>query len=480
VKVPTELYSGFRENNTHPGHAPLITDLTFRSISDHVIDQGSEWFDPDEVQQGDTVYLNLWYLDWFHSEIHDLIKHPYILISCDVGHCHPSPSAQKLLYDPKLAAWFCRNILFSYHPKLFQIPMGQSERFFSYLCLSDLEELARQKPFKKKHLLYMNFLPRDHGDRKKIVRLFENEPYCFSRNKSGFYDVLPLLEYYKELSLSMFALSPVGLEHDCMRTWEAMTLDCIPIIEHSFLDPLFVDLPVVTVHDWTEINEPFLREKYEALKNRKTEKVYFGYWHDQIKEMQKRIRMGDLSSSQLEKTSWEEQDLNDLISILREEDGKKPFLIYKGFLTTVRSLQIANAAPYFYIYLRDPFLDQETLNDFWKYTENFWLLRKSNKIKLISEEEFNNKFANYNPFLISPAPIFLDLTYQRSSLLSDFGNFRHRLLSDLSDLYQNMGPGGLLCGNCASDSYVGEVLQQLSEKYPLNMRRRGNFWFFRK
>jgi hypothetical protein len=248
-------------------------------MCDHVIDQETLQFDPDKVLQGDTIYLNLWYLRWFHDEVHDRIKYPYILVTCDVGDWHPDPDLHKFLYDPKLAAWFCRNILFSNHPKIFQIPMGQTDRAFGYHCLPRLEELTRQKPFEKKHFLYMNHFPRDHVARKKVIELFEEAPYSFSRNYSsvpqGHYTHLSKEDYYQELAASTFVISPLGLETDCVRTWEALALGCIPIVEHSFLDSLFEDMPVLLVHDWKEINESFLKEKYEELKGKRWDKAYF-------------------------------------------------------------------------------------------------------------------------------------------------------------------------------------------------------------
>ena len=176
LKVPTERYKGSFDKSKHPGHYPFISYLTFRNVCDIVIDDATEWFDPDRVEPGDTIYLNIWYLDWFVKHVHDRIKHPYILVSCDVGAWLPHPEHKKLLYDPKCAAWFCRNMVFSYHPKLIQIPTGQDLGQFilddpnitSYL----LNAIA-QKTLPKKHLLYMNHYPRAHGERDQLVKLFE-------------------------------------------------------------------------------------------------------------------------------------------------------------------------------------------------------------------------------------------------------------------------------------------------------------------
>jgi hypothetical protein len=482
-KVPTHLYSNWGTEAGHPGHDPLITHLTFRSICNHVIDQSTEWFNPEEVQQGDTIFLNLWYLDWFETEIHDQIRYPYILISCDVGNWFPDPRIQKLLYDPKLAAWFCRNIIFSDHPKLFQIPIGQTERYFGDEWLTYLKNLIGQTPFPKQHLLYMNHFPRSKGDRDKIVKLFENEDFCFSRNhENQQYDHIPKGAYYEEVALSQFCISPLGLETDCVRTWESVALDCIPIVEHSFLDSLYEDLPILIIHDWTQINRSFLIEKYEELKGRKKDKGYFAYWRTTIQETQNKVRNNELSFCQLEATQF---DCQGLIEILKEEEN--PFLIYKGFLTTLHSLQIVNSAPFLLkIYLRDPWLKEESLVRFQGYLSDSEILANKQKIFIISENQFNNECINYDPFISGQfSPIFLDLTYYRNSLLPIFRedqmkDFRHNLRNDLEDLYKKMGPGALLCGNGMEHTYVAEVLENLSKKYDLNIGKKGNYWFLKK
>jgi hypothetical protein len=154
-------------------------------MADHLVDQTVEWFDPAAVKLGDLVYVNAWLLPWFLSLAHDQIAFPYILISGDVGDWMPDPNLQKLLYDPKVAAWFCRNIVFSHHSKIFQIPMGTDYSLFNFETTQVgalLNVMAKRLP--QKHLLYMNHYPRVHGGRARLVEMFENEPYCFTKVRS--------------------------------------------------------------------------------------------------------------------------------------------------------------------------------------------------------------------------------------------------------------------------------------------------------
>ncbi len=489
---PFERYKNHWKPDFHPGHYPFISELTFRAYSDHVIDHTIETFDPDWVKPGDTIYVNVWFLEWFEEFVHDQIKHPYILISCDVGQWQPHPCTKRLLYDPKLAAWFCKNIIFSNHPKLFQLPMGQNIFTFGdgisngvnfdgrsgVTWLAELLKLTWEKPFEKKHLLYMNHFPRAFGDRERIVKLFEQAPFCFTKNHSDReFQYTPRYLYYKELAASQFVLSPYGLEIDCVRNWEALVLDCIPIVEHTFADALYEDLPVVLVHDWNEINEAFLNEKYEQLKHLNTDKAYFDYWIRLIKNAQNKIRKGDLSSAQLDATLFSREDLEDLGAILSQKRNQKhSALIYKGLLTSARPLQIAKAFPFISeIRLYDSWINQKTLLDFFHYLEDKSLARSLSKVRLLSTED---TFESLGP-PSDATSIFLDLTHYRIALTGS-SDYRHTLKRDLTTLYALLKKQTLLCGNMARNEYVKEVLIRFSKETGAAVTTQGNFWFLTK
>lgn len=476
IKVPTELYAGLGDKRELPGHYPFISHLTFRSICDISIENTTEWFDPDEVKRGDTIYLNIWYLGWFLKEAHDRIKHPYILVTGDVGGWLPPHELKRLLYDPKLAAWFCRNMLFSYHPKLIQIPMGQDYTLFSNGpdVTKPIQQAIANKAVPKKHLLYMNHLPRQHGDRQLIVKIFENEPYCLTRNRSDQeYRYLHITDFYQEMLTCNFVLSPLGLETDCVRTWEAIVVGCIPIVEHSFLDPLFDRLPVLMVHDWKEINAGFLEKKYGELKDRKTDEAFFDYWWNRVKEAQTKVRNGENRFSQLEATQFSVQDLENLCSIL--EKDRRHSLFYMGFLSTARPLQLANAITT-RIYLYDPWLDKGTFSTFEKYLVDQSLLENDQKISLFEKErEFFNRLSNKKE-----SSLFLDLTYYRSSIFIDFSEFRHKLKRDLIELYLRIPSNTLVCGNMFQNDYVKECLEMFANENKIEIQNRGSFWFFTK
>jgi hypothetical protein len=82
-----------------------------------------------------------------------------------------------------------------------------------------------------------------------------------------------------------FVLSPQGNGLDCHRTWEALCLGCYPIVKTSWLDPLFDDLPVWIVDDWTDITAESMQDKANVLDagKFKMEKLTLKYWQELIR-----------------------------------------------------------------------------------------------------------------------------------------------------------------------------------------------------
>jgi hypothetical protein len=79
-----------------------------------------------------------------------------------------------------------------------------------------------------------------------------------------------------------FELSPRGNGIDCHRTWEALILKTIPIVQTSKLDPIYRELPVAIVRDWNEVTPERLklwREQFrDLIDGPMPAKLYASYW----------------------------------------------------------------------------------------------------------------------------------------------------------------------------------------------------------
>ena len=181
--------------------------------------------------------------------------------------------------------------------------------------------------------------------------------------------------------------------------------------------------------------------------------------------------------TQLEATQFEKEDTDDLSKILSRYNRKKYTVIYKVSLETARSLQILNKIPLIStIFLHDPWMNKENFQLFSQHLTDTSLLKNKKKLQILqSEVQFNQMLTNASNY-----SFFLDLTYQRHSLLCDFNNFRHRLKQDLKEISQSLLYGTLVCGNRAHYPYVKESLSRFSKENNISIEIQGNFWFFTK
>ncbi len=93
-------------------------------------------------------------------------------------------------------------------------------------------------------------------------------------------------EYLMALGQHRFVLSPRGNGLDAHRTWEALMVGAIPICRSSALNPLYEQLPVLIVRDWSDVTPQLLQSFLVNYTIRKPlyryEKLFADYWLGQI------------------------------------------------------------------------------------------------------------------------------------------------------------------------------------------------------
>lgn len=470
--------NGFEKD--HPGDYPFPTEASFASIADHVINSATKDFDPENVKEGDTIFIRDWYLPWFLKYIHPKIKHPYILISNDSDGFHPDlglwdydekngwpPSVsaiRTLLYDSKIAAWFCKNMLISRHPKITQIPIGPNILYWGAFTAKDYLLHLSEQNIDKQYLLYMNMQLASHPSRPAIWEYFKNKPFCYTHSKS-----LNRYEFYDDLAKAQFVLAPPGYGPDTVRFWEAIVLNCIPVVKHSELDDLYSDLPVAFVHSWEDIDENFLKKKYEELKDYPKEKAYLDYWAKKIAEIQKKVRAHENDFSTVEATKFSEKTLENLISILQNSKAEQGQLLCKGAIMGLRPFQIASKSESFFkIYVQDNW-------GAWAHENPSAHLCRFTKNRLI---KIKKKIIPLNP---GNMPVhLLDEANALTHIFFDLSYLRSNLENDLEEIFPKAGSGMLICGNLADDPYVKEVLERFVNNHNVLMQQKEDIWFFTK
>ncbi len=261
--------------------APYLSGDTFRASCDHACDEISR-FIPELVRRNQTVFVKGDMVQKFFAYYHPRIQSPYILISHNSDEMLPG-RFQSYLDDPKILAWFTQNPDGTLHPKLHPIPIGVENRHWKPFNVELIAEV-KEKQLPKTDLLYCNFtLSTYPKERNYVYALFANKPYTLtkSRNNQGWENFHP---YTHEIAASKFVLCPRGNGLDTHRLWETLYLGSYPVTKTSPLDPLLEGLPVVIVDDWNQVNEEFLNQKYEEIRQKSYDmsKLFFDYWLREI------------------------------------------------------------------------------------------------------------------------------------------------------------------------------------------------------
>ena len=77
---------------------------------------------------------------------------------------------------------------------------------------------------------------------------------------------LPPIDYFLNLPLYKFVISPEGNGIDCHRHYEALMAGCIPIIEKNILtEHKYKNLPILYTTDYTEITDEYLNNIYISM-----------------------------------------------------------------------------------------------------------------------------------------------------------------------------------------------------------------------
>lgn len=282
--IPGMIFANCRYlGNDRRSSFPFISGDTFRAYCNWIMDETGTNFIPEQVKEGDAIFVRTDMLPTFISAIHPHISNGYILVTHNDDLPIPGPSAN-LLEDEKLIAWFGQNVEHEGHPKLHPVPIGIANRYWSHGDIGVISQMQeRVGKENRPYWLYMNFLIRTYpAERSYVYETFINRPYCVTKESVDTY------VYLDDLIKSKFVLSPRGNGIDCHRTWEALLMGAIPIIKSSSLDPLYQDLPVLIVNSWDEITNEKLEKEWERIQagSYKLEKLYAGYWLDLISSYQ--------------------------------------------------------------------------------------------------------------------------------------------------------------------------------------------------
>uniref|UniRef100_A0A6C0DP82 Exostosin GT47 domain-containing protein n=1 Tax=viral metagenome TaxID=1070528 RepID=A0A6C0DP82_9ZZZZ len=272
-----------------------------------VFDGGYEVGFEKKIKDGDILYVCNSVIPLLSKHFH-LIPAKIILVSgdsdrgCWYDMFQNESEFLQFIQNPKIIHWFSQNCLYLNCPKLSPIPIGLDYHTLSqkgtewgpqaspYEQETELNNIIKTyaKPWNERIFqttIYSNFhfsmKTRLAHERHDAIKKIPSE--CIFYEK----EFLKRSESWKKQCDFVFVASPTGNGFDCHRTWEALVLGCIPIIKASHGDPLFKDLPVWIINDWSEVNTVnmirVLNDFQSSSKTFNMKKITLDYWVDLIK-----------------------------------------------------------------------------------------------------------------------------------------------------------------------------------------------------
>ena len=266
-----------------------------------------EMFAHGKMRNGMSIYVCSDLLQWFVLNMLPRIRHTFVLVTGDSDMCIPmealGPSeTNALVTNPHLLKWFAQNMQFHSHEKIVQLPIGldyhtisnnpnhewktqgeRSEPVLQERTLIGLRE--NMKPFHERiPLIYVNFTKGNDKFKQRQNSLDQIPANLLAINPT----ITKRTANWKHITQFAFLLSPFGMGMDCHRTWEALCLGTIPILKAPVFRPMFEDLPVLIVNEWSEITRSLLDETIQSFKTKefKYEKLTLKHWACMINSCQ--------------------------------------------------------------------------------------------------------------------------------------------------------------------------------------------------
>jgi hypothetical protein len=244
----------------------------------------------------------------FISDVLPTLTKPFILLTNNSDMTIPEDISNVLILilHPLLTHWFAQNCTSTYH-KITRIPIGldyhslvpapnnfawsQPQRHSWGIKKMPIVQEAELISIKNlagirscKAYANFQFLMTTRYGKVDRVDAFKNVPA-----DAVYYEPFKTTRdvCWKNMIKYKFVLSPHGNGLDCHRTWEALCLGCYPIVKTSGIDPLFDDLPVWIVKEWTDVTLENMKEKASEFDSGtfKLEKLTLKYWQTLIRSV---------------------------------------------------------------------------------------------------------------------------------------------------------------------------------------------------
>ena len=253
----------------------IVNGWNLRSLADVVIDVDTI-DERREYKSSDVVFCKTDYIYRMFSEVESLPFPIKVITHCsdfEVG------EAQFVNRPKCIEKWYAQNVGYQ-DPDLIPVPIGienhDGPSKGTFLDFDFMEEKSSSPPpiIEKKNLIYVN-LGHTHNNRQVVESLLDKNENCYVRSQR-----IPFSDYYEEMRGFTMVASPRGNGLDCHRTWEALLVGSIPIVEKNFIYDAWPDLPFIQIDSWASLS---YTEQFLPFNAPNSSSLFMPFWADKIK-----------------------------------------------------------------------------------------------------------------------------------------------------------------------------------------------------
>ena len=270
-----------------PSSAPFLSVDTFRSIADHVWESPKFNVSPDSVRAGDVIYCEASEANSLRSSILEKVSSEVIVLLV-ASNGTLGNEIGELVNNDNVKQIFAQNLERVVN-KVKPLPVGLENRQFG--------GRGRTGPFK-------DYLEKSQGKnqgqkRMRIMWSFNLNSNIHERTEAANALIRSAsADKVKPLSIPMyqdtlrkygFVACPPGRGVDTHRIWEALYLNCVPVVKRSHMTETFEEMgvPLLIVNSFQDcmgMTETELRDKYQMLSIKfSSSALWLPYWRDAIR-----------------------------------------------------------------------------------------------------------------------------------------------------------------------------------------------------
>ena len=215
-------------------------------------------------------------------------NHPQSKYSIVLTRTDHSVSSDITRIIPKNVKLFCHNLT-SVHHRSHALPYGVKLNRHHKDWIGRFHH-PKDYDFDNRKLLYCNFSLRKHKGyelRNRIYRKLKKHDWITFAHMGAFMRYkISQSQYHNDLLNHKFTWSPRGNGIDCYRTWEALYLKSIPIVQKHKYWRHFTDLPILVIDSYDQISPSFLEEKYREMSEKTFDisKLNLLFWQQKIRK----------------------------------------------------------------------------------------------------------------------------------------------------------------------------------------------------